>query len=172
MKNIEIKFHTPSLSEIRSFLHHHPSISFQWEKEQIDVYFRVNRGRLKLRFQTNSEAELIFYQRNDDENARLSKYFIYHPSHANLLKDLLENALGIRSIVKKKRTLYQFKNVRIHLDDVDHLGSFLECEAVIDNTTDEETSGKNLSELLTHLSSFSLTPVAQSYVDLVEKIVV
>ncbi len=172
MKNIEIKFHTPSLSKIHSFLQHHPFISFQWEKEQTDIYFQVNRGRLKLRLQNNSEAELIFYQRDDDENARLSKYFIYYPGQTNLLKDLLENALGIRSVVKKKRTLYQFKNVRIHLDEVENLGSFLECEAVVDDMTDEETSRKNLNELLTHLSSFSLTPVAQSYVDLVQKIIV
>lgn len=172
MKNIEIKFHTPSLSEIHSFLQYHPSISFQWEKEQTDIYFRVNRGRLKLRFQNNSEAELIFYQRDDDENARLSQYLIYYPGQTNLLKDLLENALGIRSVVKKKRTLYQFKNVRIHLDEVENLGSFLECEAVVDDITDEETSRKNLHELLTYFSSFSLTPVAQSYVDLLQKVLV
>ncbi len=104
MKNIEIKFHISSLSEIHSFLQSRPDIHFQWKKEQIDFYFPVNRGRLKLRLQTDSQAQLIYYQRDDDETARMSEYLIYCSENSESLQNLLKNALGMRCVVRKKES--------------------------------------------------------------------
>ena len=54
-------------------------------------------------------------------------------------------------------------------DEVHELGNFIEFESVLDEATDEETGRTNLHNLLKNLSSFSLTPVAESYADLIHK---
>ncbi len=38
--------------------------------EQVDVFYRAARGRLKLRTQTDGRAELIFYERADREGPK------------------------------------------------------------------------------------------------------
>ena len=38
----------------------------------------------------------------------------------------LAEALGVRSVVRKRREIYLYHNVRIHLDEVCDLGRFLE----------------------------------------------
>ena len=72
MKNIEIKFQIPSHREILSYLNQHHDIDFLWSKEQTDIYFQIPRGRLKLRIQTDSDTQLIYYQRSNSPEARLS----------------------------------------------------------------------------------------------------
>jgi predicted adenylyl cyclase CyaB len=169
MKNIEIKFQISSPQEILSSLNQHHDIDFLWSKEQTDVYFQIPHGRLKLRIQTDSDSELIYYQRNNASEARLSEYHIFTTSNGDSLRQILEQALGLKTIVKKKRHLYQFRNVRIHIDEVHDLGNYIEFESVLDETTDEETGQKNLHQLLKDLSTFPLTPVAESYADLIRK---
>jgi predicted adenylyl cyclase CyaB len=44
------------------------------------------------------------------------------------LKEQLSSALGVRVIVKKKRELFLLDETRIHLDDVEGLGTYLEFE--------------------------------------------
>jgi adenylate cyclase class 2 len=169
MKNIEIKFQIPSHQEIISYLNKHHDIDFLWSKEQTDIYFWIPNGRLKLRIQTDSDPQLIYYQRNNSLDARLSEYLIFDASDADSLKIILEKALGVKTLVKKKRHLYQFHNVRIHIDEVNGLGNFIEFESVLDDGTDEETGHNNLQHLLKNLSSFPLTPIAESYADLIHK---
>jgi len=169
MKNIEIKFQIPSHREILSYLNQHHDIDFLWSKEQTDIYFQIPRGRLKLRIQTDSDTQLIYYQRSNSPEARLSEYNIFTTADADSLKRILEQALGLKTIIKKKRHLYQFRNVRIHIDEVHDLGNYIEFESVLDEAADEETGRMNLHQLLKDLSSFPLTPVAESYADLIHK---
>jgi predicted adenylyl cyclase CyaB len=169
MKNIEIKFQVPFHQEIISYLNHHHDIDFLWSKEQTDIYFQIPDGRLKLRTQSDSASQLIFYQRTNSLEARLSDYLIFSTTETNSLKEILEKALGVKTIIKKKRHLYQFRNVRIHLDEVAELGNFIEFESVLDKRTDEESGRKNLQLLLNNLSSFPLTPIAESYADLIQR---
>ena len=60
-----------------------------------------------------------------------------------------------------------FKNVRIHLDTVTHLGRFIEFESVIDKNYPEKISSRNLKEILDKFSLFTLTPIPVSYADLI-----
>jgi len=169
MKNIEIKFQIPTHQEILSYINQHHDIDFLWSKEQTDFYFQIPHGRLKLRIQTGSDAQLIYYQRNNSPEARLSEYHIFTTSSGDSLRQILEQALGVKTIVKKKRHLYQFRNVRIHIDEVHDLGNYIEFESVLDEAADEEAGRMNLHHLLKDLSSFPLTPVAESYADLIHK---
>jgi adenylate cyclase, class 2 len=166
MKNIEIKFQISSPEKISSFLSSRPDTLYLWTREQTDIYFQTNTGRLKLRLQGDSDAQLIFYQRADDANARESEYYIHNTADGENLRSILEKSLGVNTIVRKIRSLYMFRNVRIHLDDVHGLGHFLEFESVIDYTTSQTSAEKNLQELLSFFSQFELNPVTKSYGDL------
>lgn len=47
------------------------------------------------------------------------------------LKKVLECSLGIVGVVKKKRTLFMVERTRIHVDDVEKLGHFMELEVIV-----------------------------------------
>lgn len=117
---------------------------------QTDTYFNVPAGRLKLReFRDESNAsELIFYARSGEAEPRRSDYHILEVTEPAALKSILALALGVRAVVKKKRDVYIFRNVRVHLDEVAGLGSFLELEAVLDEDHLEEDAMVMLGELM------------------------
>jgi adenylate cyclase, class 2 len=100
---------------------------------QRDTYFARARGRLKLREQAGGReagARLIAYVRPDDDAARTSAYRLAEVGDPEALRDALDAALGTLVVVDKRRHLLLYENVRIHLDEVDGLGSFVELEAV------------------------------------------
>jgi homotetrameric cytidine deaminase len=100
------------------------------EIAQRDTYFAGARGRLKLREQTPGEAELIEYRRPDEEGPRESSYRVVPVADPDALKAALDAALGTLVVVEKRRRLLLAGSVRIHLDEVEGLGSFVELEAV------------------------------------------
>jgi homotetrameric cytidine deaminase len=116
---------------------------------QRDTYFAAPRGRLKLREEEPGEAHLIAYERADEARARTSAYRVA-PATAEL-RDALEAALGVTQVVSKSRRLLLWHSVRIHLDDVDGLGRFVELEAVAEADSDlvrEHDQVRMLRELL------------------------
>src|SRR5579862_1461879 len=114
---------------------------------QTDTYFRVASGRLKLREIAGQEAVLIWYDRPHEFGERLSSYYLVAVPDAQTMRLALTAALGVRGEVRKRRTIYHFQNVRIHLDDVAGLGTFIELEAVLSATDDEAVSRARLAEL-------------------------
>jgi adenylate cyclase, class 2 len=109
---------------------------------QLDTYFEVPRGRLKLREQAPGDDQLIAYERADDRDDTESRYRIVAVPDAAELKAALAAALGVRVEVRKARRLFLFEGVRIHLDEVEGLGSFIEFEGVAtaDRSIDSFTS--------------------------------
>jgi predicted adenylyl cyclase CyaB len=97
---------------------------------QEDTFFRVPRGRLKLRRTADDEGELIYYDRQDRAGPKTSVYSIAPTNRPEELRDVLTQALGVRAVVRKRRRLYRNGPVRIHLDEVEGLGDFLEVEVV------------------------------------------
>src|SRR4051794_40389645 len=85
---------------------------------QGDTYFHVARGRLKLREIRGAGAEMIWYVRPNRAAARESNYTLVPVEEPGPLKRALAAALGVRSIVRKRRELWIYENVRIHLDEV------------------------------------------------------
>ena len=100
-------------------------------ERQIDTYFDSRRGRLKLREIAGRGAWLICYERPNRIEAKASDYLLVPVTDPAGLKSALSEALGIRGIVTKLRHIYLFQNVRIHLDEVEGIGHFLEFEAVL-----------------------------------------
>jgi predicted adenylyl cyclase CyaB len=97
---------------------------------QRDTYFNAANGRLKLREQRGDKPHLIAYERSDRPSQRTSYYRIINVEEPEELRLALSEALGVSVVVAKDRRLFLWKSVRIHLDKVEELGSFIEFEAV------------------------------------------
>lgn len=100
------------------------------ELYQRDTYFEVPHGGLKLREQSPGEAHLIQFDRVSEPQERESRYRLVALGDGPALRAALESALGVRVSVVKRRKLFIWRSVRIHLDQVEGLGSFIEFEAV------------------------------------------
>ena len=78
-------------------------------------------------------------------------------------------ALGVRGVVRKKRYLYLAGQTRIHLDDVEGLGQFMELEVVLrDGQSDAD--GQSIAEdLMAKLGVRTEDLLEGAYMDLLEK---
>lgn len=132
---------------------------------QTDTYFSVATGRLKLREEDRSSS-LIYYERPDQAAARESQYRILRVSEPKEMKAVLSAALGIRVIVEKTRRLFLLDNIRIHLDTVTELGTFIEVEAVADERSDLSTERRCARDLQTAFGIEDADIVKQGYADL------
>ena len=138
---------------------------FVREAQQTDTYFTVARGRLKLREVSDSESELIYYDRDETEAERWSEYQIVPLRDSTGVKALLSRALGIKVVVEKRRQTYLYKNARIHLDLVTGLGEFLELE--VKEVDGPQRAYQLLDFLLKKLSLENTEKVKVSYSDLI-----
>jgi predicted adenylyl cyclase CyaB len=135
-------------------------------EQQIDTYFHARTGRLKLRVIDARHAELIWYDRPDAGSIRASVYQRVPVDDPGSTESVLASALGVRGQVRKAREVWLWHNVRIHLDEVDGLGTFVEFEAVIDESSDEAISLVRLENLGLALELDPAGDVAGSYADL------
>lgn len=136
---------------------------------QEDVFFNGPRGRLKLRILSDDRGELIYYERSNQAGPKRSQYFISKTNEPRQLLIVLESALGIRGVVRKKRWLYRVDNTRIHLDEVDGLGSFLELEVVLSTGQRTEEGEATAAELMAVLGVDESDLVSGAYIDLLEE---
>lgn len=107
---------------------------FIGEDNQLDTYFNVSKGRLKLREGT-IENSLIYYERQNVAGAKQSDVILYKHLPDISLKAILVEVHGIKVVVKKIRRIYFIGNVKFHFDKINELGTFVEVEA-IDSTGD------------------------------------
>jgi adenylate cyclase, class 2 len=98
-------------------------------EHQVDTYYRVAEGRLKLR-ETGSRAVLIWYFRGDALRSKRSDVLLLPVSNPTSVKETLRRNLGVKVVVDKVRRVYLRANVRVHVDEVRGLGTFVEIEAV------------------------------------------
>ncbi len=97
--------------------------------QQVDTYFRVPVGRLKVR-EGRIENALIFYERRNAPGARRARIELAPQPRRNPAKAVLAAALGVLTVVDKLREIYFVGNAKIHLDRVRGLGKFVEVEAI------------------------------------------
>ena len=125
--NIEIKARCENPEFIRAILKS-KNADFKGKDHQVDTYFNVANGRLKLREGT-IENNLIHYNRPNITGPKLSNFSLYKTESNSPLKPLLINALGLKIVVDKQREIYYIENIKFHIDEVIGLGNFVEIEA-------------------------------------------
>jgi predicted adenylyl cyclase CyaB len=126
--NVEIKAKIEEHDLIRSILKQHGANSPGTDR-QIDTYYKVKNGRLKLR-EGNIENALIYYQRPNASGPRKSDVLLYKTNPRSDLKQILSALFETLVVVKKEREIWFIENVKFHLDRVDGLGQFVEIEAI------------------------------------------
>ena len=132
---------------------------------QIDTYFRVASGRLKVR-EGRIENALIFYRRENARRARRSAVELMLLPPRNSMRAILDHSLGTLAVVDKRREIYFVKNVKIHLDSVRGLGKFVEVEA-ISRTDDLKRIRTQARQFQEQFGITSKDIVAESYSDLI-----
>lgn len=135
---------------------------------QRDTYFHARSGRLKLREEWPGAAHLIHYERTDEAVARESAYRIIPTKHPERLRAALAVSIGIRIVVEKRRRLFLLENVRVHLDQVEDLGCFVELEAVVPEGSTVKEQSQVLAQARDALGIQQRHLVGQSYSDLLD----
>lgn len=166
--NVEIKAKCSNQDKIRNILLDRKA-QYKGTDHQVDTYFQVPKGRLKLR-QSTIKSGLVHYQRSNQTGPKGSQVTVFHTQAANDLKAVLSQAIEILAIVDKTREIYFIDNVKFHIDLVQGLGSFIEIEAV---DTDAMLGIEKLTEQCNfYLNLFAITEknlIAESYSDMVLK---
>ena len=135
---------------------------------QEDTFFVTSKGRLKLRILAPDRAQLVYYERPDQDGPKRSDYFIFNTNDPENLKTALRLALGIRGVVRKTRYLYMVGQTRVHLDDVERLGQFMELEVVL-RADQSDADGQAIADDL--MKRFGIEPtdlIEGAYMDLIE----
>jgi predicted adenylyl cyclase CyaB len=166
-RNVEIKARVSDLALIQKraemIADSRPSVT-----KQEDTFFQCPNGYLKLRRFSETEGELIYYQRPDSAEARESQY-IRSPSHdPRSLCEVLSNSLGVRGVIRKRRTLYIVGQTRIHLDDVENLGSFVEIEVVLSPQQTVSVGIRIVNEIMEKLGISRDDLVEKAYIELLK----
>lgn len=142
---------------------------FAGEDHQTDTYFNVSKGRLKLR-EGKIENALIYYERDNTPTVKKSEVILYQRQPAPGLKEILTRVHGIKTVVDKHRKIYFVDNVKIHFDEVQGLGTFVEVEAI---SKDKSISIKQLKQQCNRFAElFEIKPedhLAASYSDMIVK---
>ncbi len=165
--NIEIKAYARNFAEIRrraEALSDKPVDIIPQE----DTFLNTPQGRLKLRILAADSGQLIYYTRPDREGPKRSDYHIFLTTDPGNLKHLLELAYGIRGVVRKTRYLYLVGQTRIHLDDVEGLGQFMELEVVLREGQSDAEGQAIAEDLMARLGVAGSDLIEGAYMDLLE----
>ena len=150
---------------------------YEGELDQVDTYFRVRRGRLKLREISHRtpdgrvlvSAELIRYERPDESGARVSTYERTEIGDVERCRAQLESEHDARGCVRKRRELWTLDSTRIHLDRVASLGDFVELETVSAGAAGPDDRREH-DRIASALGLDASATVEGSYIDLLEPI--
>jgi adenylate cyclase class IV len=186
-RNIELKARLTDLDKAHNVARSLAARTHDSERQR-DTYFRVPVGRLKLRQRWSIDpsryrcsvlgereawrddharaSQLIWYHRSDEARARPSDYSLVEVAAGDALRELLAGALGIDVDVTKVRAIYLFQNVRIHLDQIAELGTFLEFEAMVDNDCDDSAAELKIERLRAAFEITDAEICSVSYSDL------
>ena len=137
---------------------------------QIDTYYEVPKGRLKLReVSGKEEAELIYYEREDVAEPKRSRVFILRLEKPEIFKRMFDRILEKKVTVEKTREVYRYQGTQIHLDAVKDLGYFIEFERETSmNPKSLERNRQVLKDLMEKLGVEESQLESLSYSDLLQ----
>lgn len=163
MQNIECKAELRDLALARGVCHALGAIKVA-TLEQVDTYYRVANGRLKRRQTTGEPPEFILYERADALHARASNFSILSEDQARLRFGSVAMPVWIE--VRKVRELWLHGAVRIHLDTVEGLGTFIEFESLVTRSNPPELAERAIASLREKLAPAMGEAIDCSYSDM------
>ena len=166
LKNIEIKAKIRDYETIKRLIEELCPEPAQTEQQE-DTFFNTPKGRLKLR-KSDDKSALIYYDRKDSLEPSQSDIAISFTDNPDSLKSVLSKSNGIRGIVRKKRKLYKYEQTRIHLDDVEELGIFIELEVVLKSNQTSKNGEAIANELMEKFNIQKTDLIDVAYIDLIE----
>lgn len=164
--NVEIKARIPSVAALLPVATALSDDKHLQRLEQDDTFFAVPHGRLKLRVFADGSGELIHYHRPDAAGPKRSEYIIAPVTEPESLREALARGCGLLGRVKKHRILVLVGATRIHLDEVEGLGSFLELEVVLQPGQTEAEGQAIAEQLMQRLGVAPQQLVQGAYLDL------
>ncbi|RLE66239.1 MAG: adenylate cyclase [Thermoprotei archaeon] len=164
---VEIKAKCRDLNAVREKLVSNGAV-YVGVFHQIDTYFLIGEMRLKLReIEGDREAKLVYYIRENIPGPKVSNIIIVNIAEGDKLKKILSDVLGVKVIVDKKREIYRYQGVKIHLDEVKDLGTFIEFEMEVSKGFEDE-GRKHLEKLMEELEIDKSDLISGSYSDLLQ----
>ncbi len=136
---------------------------------QDDTFFTCAIGRLKLREFGDGRGELIYYLRPDHTGPKVSDYLISPTTAPAALRESLSRAVGVVGRVRKRRRLYLLDRTRIHLDQVEGAGMFVELEVMLRDDESLENGQAVAKQVMKLLGIRESQLVEGAYVDLLGK---
>lgn len=163
LKNIEIKV---PIKNLKVTLNRIKKLQAEriYSSQQTDVYFQNEKGRLKVR-DSNGEKSVIYYDRIEDSRERWSKFHFIKVDEPNEWVKFFDLFLERLITVKKHRTLFQYKNTRIHVDQIKNLGNFIELETKMNSS--KKTARKEFDFLCKYLELDKGEQILNSYSDMI-----
>ena len=165
-RNIELKARLRDLAGAR-YIALQIATEYVGVQQQTDTYFVCPQGRMKLREIVGQTAYLVWYDRGDDLQSKNSDYLIQEVTAERAGQ--LKREMGIRAIVEKRREIFLYNNVRIHLDEVAQLGSFLEFEAMLGPKVRPPAGRRQVAELRKVFNIQDADLLRASYVDMLQE---
>lgn len=163
--NIELKARCADLNAFEERVKQLPH-TFNGLDNQIDTFYHVPKGRLKLRESSLYGNFLIPYVRSDHSGPKRSDYSLLPVSDVPATKRLLNKMFDILITIKKIRKIYLYENVRIHLDQVTGLGNFIEFEAVVESEDVILANRQKIDELIDYFSLRKKDFIPNAYADM------
>ena len=137
---------------------------------QTDTYFETKHDRFKLREENGKTPYLIRYQRPDLEEAKQSNYLFYPVNNVDLFLSVIGDSLKEELKIKKQRAIYFPKpHIRVHLDQIEDLGNFLEIEIILSNTAPLSVAKTEMLELENWLNITNLSKISLGYRELLQQ---
>jgi predicted adenylyl cyclase CyaB len=164
-RNVEIKATVADFERATAALARLSPGPGEWLVQE-DTFFRCPGGRLKLRRLSATAGQLIYYERPDRAGPKTSEYVLAPTAEPERLQAVLTAAHGVLAVVRKQRTVRMVGRTRVHLDEVEDLGRFIELEVVLE---DGESAERGVAEAYALMAALGIEEdqlVAPAYVDL------
>jgi predicted adenylyl cyclase CyaB len=167
-RNVEIKASVRSIADLHERVSR-MARSAPTQIQQDDTFFKCDNGRLKLRSFSDGSGELIFYRRVGAEGPKTSFYEVVPMRAADSMRSALSLAYGQVGRVRKQRTVYMVGRTRVHIDQVEGLGTFMELEVVLAEGESEVLGVQEARELMAALGIPESALIDRPYVDLLNE---
>lgn len=172
-KNVEIKAKVPNIFELIEKVHKLPNVKFVGVLHQTDIFYHCEKGKLKLRHviqDGKGYSQLVYYNREKELDGKMTSHIkLLDVTDFEGLNNILSASNNVIGTICKKRILYMLGRTRIHLDDVDDLGTYMELEVVMNPDDDKQAGEIEANSIMEMLGIKEDQLFTNAYIDLLMK---